>query len=283
MTANKEKELRRTAVTVREKILKSLYCANSGHPGGSLSIADYMTYLYCEEMRLNPANDKDPSRDRFVLSKGHAAPTLYAILSEKGYIPEEDLATLRHIDSYLQGHPNMNTTPGVDMSTGSLGQGVSTAVGMAKAAKMLNQDIRVYTLLGDGELAEGQVWEAVMFASHYQLDNLCVAVDVNRLQIDGWTKDVMNLEPMDQKFEAFGCRVIAIDGHDFTQLEKGFFAFHENQGSGCPTVMLLNTIKGKGISFMENIAGWHGKAVNAEQLADCLKELNEIRAAIEEE
>ncbi len=277
MTPNEKKELELFALTVREDILKSTTAAGSGHPGGSLSAADYLTYLYNKEMKVDPKNPKDNTRDRFVLSKGHSAPALYAVLARKGFFPVEDLMTLRQIGSHLQGHPNMNLTPGVDMSTGSLGQGLSVAAGMAKGAKYLGLDSNVYALDGDGELAEGEIWEALMFAAHYKLDNLCIAVDVNGLQIDGKTKDVMNSEPLDKKFEAFGCNVIKIDGHNFDELEKAFDFFHANRNSGKPTVILLNTVKGKGVSFMENVADWHGKSANKAQLEQALKELEEQR------
>lgn len=282
MTAAEQKELRLFAVKVREGILRGTHAAKSGHPGGSLSSTEYFTYLYNKEIRVDPKNPHDPNRDRFVLSKGHVAPGLYAALANRGFFPVDELLTLRHIGSRLQGHPNMNLTPGVDMSTGSLGQGISTAAGMAKGAKYLGKDINVYTLLGDGELAEGQVWEATMFAAHYKLDNLCITVDVNGLQIDGATVDVMNTAPIDKKFEAFGCAVISIDGHDFNALEEAFKTFHANKGTGKPTVILMKTVKGKNISFMENSAGWHGKAPNDNELAQGLSELAAIRKAIEE-
>ena len=282
MTAAEQKELRLFAVKVREGILRGTHAAKSGHPGGSLSSTEYFTYLYNRELRVDPKNPHDPNRDRFVLSKGHVAPGLYATLANRGFFPVEELLTLRHIDSRLQGHPNMNLTPGVDMSTGSLGQGISTAAGMAKGAKYLGKDINVYTLLGDGELAEGQVWEALMFSSHYKLDNLCVAVDINGLQIDGATADVMNTAPVDKKFEAFGCAVISIDGHDYNALEEAFKTFHANKGTGKPTAILMKTVKGKDISFMENKASWHGKAPNDDELAQGLEELAAIRKAIEE-
>lgn len=282
MTPAERKELQLLAVTIREDILKSTYSAGSGHPGGSLSAADYFAYLYSKEIRVDPKNPKDPGRDRFVLSKGHVAPGLYAALAHRGFFPVEDLLQLRKLGFHLQGHPNMNLTPGVDMSTGSLGQGISAAAGMAKGAKYQQQDINVYTLLGDGETAEGQVWEAVLFAVHYQLDNLCIAVDVNGLQIDGHTRDVMNTDPLDKKFEAFGCDVIKVEGHSFDDLEKGFARFHENKGKGRPTVILMSTVKGKGVSFMEDEAGWHGKAPNDEELAQGLKELSAARKEIEE-
>lgn len=282
MTPEEKKKLELFALDIREDVLRSTSAAGSGHPGGSLSAADYFTYLYNKEIRVYPKNPKSPDRDRFVLSKGHVVPGLYATLAHKGFFPVEELLTLRKIGSRLQGHPNMNLTPGVDMSTGSLGQGISTACGMAKGAKYLGKDINVYTLLGDGELAEGQVWEAVMFAAHYKLDNLCIAVDVNGLQIDGATKDVMNTEPLDKKFAAFGCEVVKIDGHDFDALEKAFETFHANRGTGKPTVILMKTVKGKGVSFMENQAGWHGKAADKDQLAQALSELEDARKKIEE-
>ena len=282
MTTAEQKELRLFAVKVREGILRGTHAAKSGHPGGSLSSTEYFTYLYNKEIRVDPKNPHDPNRDRFVLSKGHVAPGLYATLANCGFFPVDELLTLRHIDARLQGHPNMNLTPGVDMSTGSLGQGISTAAGMAKGAKYLGKDINVYTLLGDGELAEGQVWEATMFAAHYKLDNLCITVDVNGLQIDGATADVMNTAPIDKKFEAFGCAVISIDGHDFAALEGAFKEFHANKGTGKPTAILMKTVKGKDISFMENNAGWHGKAPNDDELAQGLSELAAIRKAIEE-
>lgn len=280
MTAAEKRELELMAVDVREDIIRSTAAAGSGHPGGSLSAADYFVYLYQREIRVNPDQPQDEGRDRFVLSKGHVAPGLYSALARKGFFPVEELMTLRKIDSRLQGHPNMNMTPGVDMSTGSLGQGISVAVGMAKGAKFCHKDINVYTLLGDGETAEGQVWEALLFAAHYKLDNLCIAVDVNGLQIDGPTKVVMNTEPLADKFAAFGCDVIAVDGHDFDGLEQGFSRFHANKGSGRPTVMLMKTVKGKGVSFMENEAGWHGKAPNKEQTEQALAELEAVRQTL---
>lgn len=282
MTPEKKKELSLFALQVREDILRSTHSAKSGHPGGSLSSADLMTYLYNEELRIDPKDPGKPDRDRFVLSKGHVAPVLYAVLARRGYFPPEELLTLRHNGSRLQGHPNMNLTPGVDMSTGSLGQGFSAAAGMAKGAKYLCKDINVYTLLGDGELAEGQIWEAAMFTAHYHLDNLCVIVDLNGLQIDGRTCDVMNTAPVDKKFESFGFDVVSVDGHDYDQLESAFARFHTNRGTGRPTAILMKTIKGKGVSFMEDQAGWHGKAPNDEQLAQGLAELAAARKKIEE-
>lgn len=284
MTPEKKKELKLFANKGRMNIITETHAANSGHPGGSMSSIDMMTYLYNVEMRIDPQNPKDPDRDRFVLSKGHCAPGLYAVLAQRGYFPEKDLVTLRQLGSYLQGHPNMNMTPGVDFSTGSLGQGFSAAAGMANAAKnVLRKDINVYAILGDGELAEGLVWEAAEYAAKYQLDNLCIAVDINGLQIDGATKDVMDMEPIDGKFEAFGFNVIKINGHDFDEMEEAFAAFHAARGQGKPTAILMKTVKGKGVSFMENQAGWHGKAPNDEQFAQAIAELEEERRQIEAE
>ena len=278
MNAEEKLRLQKLACQVRMGIIEGVYHAKSGHPGGSLSSADVFTYLYFKELHVDPANPKWEDRDRFVLSKGHTAPGLYAALANRGFFPVEDLQTLRHVGSHLQGHPNMNTTPGVDMSTGSLGQGVSAAAGMALAAKHQGKNVRVYTLLGDGEIAEGQCWESFLFASHYKLDNLCVIVDINGLQIDGRTRDVMNTEPLDKKLEAFGFAVTSVDGHDFDDLERGFKLFHETTGK--PTCILMHTVKGKGVPFMEDQAGWHGKAPNSEEypiameaLQKCLTEL----------
>ncbi|MDE7242926.1 MAG: transketolase [Oscillospiraceae bacterium] len=281
MTSDEKKSLQLTAVRVREGILTSTHGAKAGHPGGSLSAADMFTYLYFREMRVDPENPRWDDRDRFVLSKGHTAPGLYAALACRGYFPVDELPRLRHIGSFLQGHPNMNTVPGVDMSTGSLGQGLSAAAGMAKGAKFLKKDINVYSLLGDGELAEGQIWEATMFAAHYKLDNLCIIADINGLQIDGRTCDVMNTEPVDAKFEAFGCSVVKINGHDFDEIESAFEKFHANKGSGKPTAILMKTTKGKGVSYMEDKAAWHGKAPNDEEYATGMKELAAARAALE--
>ena len=276
MLQEDKRQLELFALNVREDILKSTTAAKSGHPGGSLSVADYLTYVYEKEMNIDPKNPQKTDRDRFVLSKGHAAPALYSVLAHKGFFPVEDLITLRKKTSHLQGHPSLTSTPGIDMSTGSLGQGISAACGMAKGAKVLGLDINVYALLGDGELAEGEVWEAMIFAAHYKLENLCIAVDVNGLQIDGKTSDVMNTEPLDKKFEAFGCKVIKIDGHNFDEIESAFNFFHENKGGTQPTVILMNTIKGKGVSFMENQVGWHGKAAKP---AECEKALAELETA----
>ena len=283
MTRKEELELKKLACKARMGVLTSTHGAKAGHPGGSLSAADALTYLYFKEMRVDPADPHWAGRDRFVLSKGHAAPGLYSVLALRGYFPEKDLPTLRHIDSYLQGHPNMNTVPGVDMSTGSLGQGVSAACGMALGAKYKRQDVRVYTLLGDGELQEGEVWEAAMFAAHYKLDDLCLLADLNGLQIDGPVSQVMSPAPVDEKFRAFGFFVQVIDGHDFNQLEAAFAAARAEKGR--PSAILLKTTKGKGVSFMENNVGWHGKAPNdAEyeqgmaELAAALKELEGEKA-----
>ena len=281
MTSDEKKSLQLTAVSVREGILTSTHGAKAGHPGGSLSAADMFTYLYFKEMRIDPKNPRWEDRDRFVLSKGHTAPGLYSALAYRGYFPVDELPKLRHIDSFLQGHPNMNTVPGVDMSTGSLGQGLSAAAGMAKGAKFLNKDVNVYSLLGDGELAEGQIWEATMFAAHYKLDNLCIIADINGLQIDGRTCDVMNTEPVDAKFEAFGCSVVKINGHDFDEIAAAFEKFHANKGSGKPTAILMKTTKGKGVSYMEDKAAWHGKAPNDEEYDTGMKELAAARAALE--
>ncbi|MBQ9814914.1 MAG: transketolase [Lachnospiraceae bacterium] len=268
-------ELKRIANEVRKNIVTSVHAAKSGHPGGSLSSADILTYLYYVEMRgLDPKDPKNPDRDRFVLSKGHAAPVLYGTLAEKGYFPKEDLVTLRHIGSHLQGHPDMNLTPGVDMSTGSLGQGISTAVGMALAGKMDGKDYRVYTLLGDGEIQEGQVWEACMFAGHRKLDNLVVIVDLNGLQIDGEIAKVCSPFPVDEKFMSFNFNVIHADAHDFDSLAKAFAEARETKGM--PTAIIAKSVKGKGVSFMENNADWHGKAPNDEQFMTAMKDLEEI-------
>lgn len=272
------KELSLFATKIRMGIIESTYNAKAGHPGGSLSSADVFAYLYAKEMNYKADDPKWEDRDRFVLSKGHCAPGLYSALAYKGFFPVEDLKTLRHIDSYLQGHPNMNTVPGVDMSTGSLGQGVSVAAGMAKAAKYIGKDVNVYTLLGDGEIEEGQVWEAFMFAGQYQLDNLCVIIDSNGLQIDGACEDVMNAEPIDEKLWSFGFDVVIVDGNDFEQLDAAFTTFHN---SDKPFAIIMKTVKGKGVSYMENQVGWHGKAPNDEEYKIAMEELNAKMAELE--
>ena len=282
MTDELRKELKLKAIDVREGILTATHGAKAGHPGGSLSAADVFTYLYNVEMNIDPKDPKKEDRDRFVLSKGHNAPGLYAVLAHRGFFPVEDLPTFRHIDSYLQGHPNMNLVPGVDMSTGSLGQGLSVACGMAKGAKYLEKSFRVYALMGDGEIEEGQIWEAAMFAAHYKLDNLCAIVDLNGLQIDGPTAVVMNSAPVDEKFKAFGFEVITVNGGDFDDLEKAFDFFHKNIGSGKPTAILMKTLKGQGVSYMEGQVGWHGKAPNDAEYEQGMNELEAARKAIEE-
>ena len=282
MTDELRKELKLKAIDVREGILTATHGAKAGHPGGSLSAADVFTYLYNVEMNIDPKDPKKEDRDRFVLSKGHNAPGLYAVLAHRGFFPVEDLPTFRHIDSYLQGHPNMNLVPGVDMSTGSLGQGLSVACGMAKGAKFLGKSFRVYALMGDGEIEEGQIWEAAMFAAHYKLDNLCAIVDLNGLQIDGPTAVVMNSAPVDEKFKAFGFEVITVNGGDFDDLEKAFDFFHKNIGSGKPTAILMKTLKGQGVSYMEGQVGWHGKAPNDAEYEQGMNELEAARKAIEE-
>ena len=271
-------KLMKTTNEVRKGIVTSVHSAKAGHPGGSLSAADLFTYLYFEELNVDPKDPKKADRDRFVLSKGHTAPGLYAALAEKGFFPKEDLITLRHTGSYLQGHPDMKHIPGVDMSSGSLGQGVSAAVGMAIAAKISGDDYRVYTLLGDGEIQEGQVWEAAMLASHHKLDNLLVIVDNNNLQIDGEITKVNSPYPIDKKFEAFNFHVINIDGNDFDQIDA---AFKEAKSvKGRPTVIIAKTVKGKGVSFMENQAGWHGKAPNDEEFKIAMADLEKAGEAL---
>ena len=277
LTPNEKKQLQITACKVRMGVIDATHGAKAGHPGGSLSAADMFTYLYFKEMNIDPKNPKADNRDRFVLSKGHTAPGLYSALANRGFFPVEDLVTLRHIDSYLQGHPNMNTVPGVDMSTGSLGQGISCAAGMALGLKHQGNPARVYTLLGDGEIQEGQVWEACMLAAHYHLDNFCVIVDNNGLQIDGNVADVMSPYPIVDKLEAFGFKVCAIDGHDFDQIEAAFNTARETKGQ--PTAIVMKTLKGKGVSFMEGQASWHGKAPNDEEYAIAM---NELKAALAE-
>ena len=271
-------ELMKTANEVRKGIVTAVHSAKSGHPGGSLSAADIYTYLYFEEMNIDPKDPKKADRDRFVLSKGHTAPGYYSTLAHRGFFPVEDLTTLRKVGSYLQGHPDMKHIPGVDMSSGSLGQGISAAVGMAISAKLSNDDYRVYTLLGDGEIQEGQVWEASMLAGHRKLDNLVVIVDNNGLQIDGRIEDVNSPYPIDKKFEAFNFHVINIDGNDFDQIEAAFKEARKTKGM--PTAIIAKTIKGKGVSFMEDQAGWHGKAPNDEQYAQAMEELEKAGAAL---
>lgn len=271
-------ELMKTANEVRKGVITATHSAKSGHPGGSLSAADIFTYLYFEEMNIDPKDPKKADRDRFVLSKGHTAPGYYAALANRGFFPVEDLTTLRHTGSYLQGHPDMKHIPGVDMSSGSLGQGISAAVGMAIAGKLDNADYRVYTLLGDGEIQEGQVWEAAMLAAHKKLDNLVVIVDNNNLQIDGAIDEVNSPYPIDKKFEAFNFHVINIDGNDFDQIDA---AFKEAKTvKGCPTAIIAKTIKGKDVSFMENQAGWHGKAPNDEEYAVAMADLEKVGEAL---
>jgi len=264
-------ELETQAREIRKGIVTAVHSAKSGHPGGSLSAADIMTYLYFKEMNIDPANPKDPNRDRFVLSKGHIAPALYSTLSHRGYFPTSDLTTLRHTGSYLQGHPDMKHIPGVDMSSGSLGQGLSAAVGMALAAKLDGKNYRVFAMCGDGEIEEGQIWEAAMFAGFKKLDNLTVIVDNNNLQIDGSIDEVCSPYPIPEKFEAFGFNVISIDGHDFDAIEDAFAKAKATTGK--PTAIIAKTVKGKGVSFMENQCGWHGKAPNDEEFEIALKDL----------
>ena len=271
MEQTKKNELQKIATEIRLGVLKSVHAAASGHPGGSLSIADMMAYLYFEELNIDPKNPKWEDRDRFVLSKGHCAPALYATLALKGFFDEAELANLRQADSFLQGHPDMKGTPGVDMTTGSLGLGISAACGMALSAKISNKDYRTYTIVGDGESQEGQVWEACMFAAHYKLDNLCVIFDWNGLQIDGPVAEVMNPTPYDKKLEAFGFHVISIDGHDLDAIEAALAEARTVKGK--PTAIISKTSKGKGVSFMENQVGWHGSAPNAEQYAAAVAEL----------
>ena len=279
MTNQERHQLAVAACKVRMGVIEATHGAKCGHPGGSLSAADMFTYLYFKEMRIDPANPQKADRDRFVLSKGHTAPGLYSTLANRGFFPVEDLPTLRHIDSYLQGHPNMNTVPGVDMITGSLGQGVSVAAGMAKAAKYMNRNVNVYTVLGDGEIAEGEVWEAFLFAAHYKLDNFCAIIDLNGLQIDGRTKDVMNTAPVDDKMRAFGFNVLVIDGHSFDEIEAAFASFHACEDK--PTAILMKTTKGKGVSYMTDSAEWHGKAPNDAEYEVAMGELRAQLAELE--
>jgi len=277
MSNNTNLEL--TAYKIRKHAIDGVYSASSGHPGGSLSIADILSVLYFDEMNIDPKNPKDPSRDRFVLSKGHCAPALYGALAERGFIPTEDIKTFRRTDSYLQGHPDMKGTPGVEMSTGSLGQGICAANGMALAAKLDNKDYRVYAILGDGELEEGQVWEAAMFAAHYKLDNLCAFVDFNGLQIDGDITKVMNPTPIDKKFEAFNWNVIIIDAHNIEEIKAALKKAKETKGK--PTVIIAKSVKGKGVSYMENNAAWHGAAPKEDEYNQAIKELDAKIAELE--
>lgn len=279
MDALLKTQLEIAATKVRMGIIEGVHAAKAGHPGGSLSIADTLTYIYLHRMNVNPEQPDMPERDRLVLSKGHTAPALYAVLAERGFFPAEELKTLRKIGSRLQGHPSMGKLPGIDMSTGSLGQGISTACGMALSGKLSDDFYKVYAILGDGEIEEGQVWEAAMFAAHYKLDNLVAVVDNNGLQIDGRIADVMSPYPIDEKFKAFGWNVVCIDGHDFDQIEKAFDEAERTIGK--PTVIIQKSIKGKGVSFMEDNVGWHGKAPNDEEYALAMKELGDHLAALE--
>ena len=272
-------ELQKTACKVRLWTIEGVYNAKSGHPGGSLSAADMMTYLYFKEMKVDPENPKDPDRDRFVLSKGHCCPSLYAVLALRGFFPTDEIKVLRHIGAMLQGHPDMKGTPGIDMSSGSLGQGISAACGMALAGKISGKDYNVYAMLGDGECEEGQVWEAAMFASHNKLDNLIAIVDSNGLQIDGTVEDVAGLNKLEEKFRAFGFEVFTMDGHDFEDIQKTIDKAKAVKGK--PSVIIAKTVKGKGVSFMENQVGWHGKAPNDEQYKKAVDELNEQLKALE--
>ena len=273
-----KQELERIANTIRKETISMIYNAKSGHPGGALSAIDIFTYLYLQEMNVEPSNPKKEDRDRFVLSKGHTVPGLYAVLAEKGYFPKETLMTYRKMGTILQGHPDIKKTPGIDMSTGSLGQGISAAVGMAFGAKAKNQDFRVYTMVGDGEIDEGQVWEAAMFAAHRNLDNLCVIVDNNGLQLDGTIEEIIGATPLDKKFEAFGFHVLEADGHDFDSLKAAFDKAREVKGN--PTVIIAKTVKGKGVSFMENNVAWHGAAPNEEQYRQAMEELEKAGEAL---
>ncbi|MBO4423630.1 MAG: transketolase [Clostridia bacterium] len=279
MNTTDKKALMKLAANVRMDILTEVYSANSGHPGGSLSIADVLSYLYKCVLRVDPSDPDDPDRDRFVLSKGHTAPALYAILAESGFIPKEDLKTFRRIDSYLQGHPDMKHTPGCDMTSGSLGLGLSAAAGMALGAKRQKKGFKVYVVCGDGEIAEGQIWEAAMFSAHYKLDNLCVFIDWNGLQIDGRIVDVMNSTPIDEKFAAFGWHVQVINGHDFDEIEQA--VDEASHIVGVPSVIIMKTVKGKGVSYMENQASWHGAAPNEEQYKQGMAELEAALAEID--
>lgn len=279
MDVKRKTELSVIANKIRKNALTAVYSAKSGHPGGSLSIADVLALLYFEIMNIDPKNPKNPDRDRFVLSKGHASPALYSALALRGYFPVEDIPTFRHTGSYLQGHPDMNKVPGVDMSTGSLGQGVSAAGGIALSAKLDNKNYRVYTILGDGELEEGQVWEQAMFAAHYKLDNLTAFIDFNGLQIDGDVTKVMNPTPIDKKFEAFGWNVVVCSAHDFDELERAIENAKNTKGK--PTAIVMKSVKGKNVSFMENNAAWHGSVPNEEQYNQAMGELDAIISGLE--
>lgn len=279
MTANEKKQLMITACKVRMGVIEGTHAAKAGHPGGSLSAADLFTYLYFKELNVDPENPNMETRDRFVLSKGHTAPGLYSVLAQRGFFPESDLLTLRHIGSHLQGHPTLGKTPGIDMSTGSLGQGISAAAGMALAAKHTGNPCRVYTLLGDGEIQEGQPWEAMMFAHHYKLDNLCIIIDNNGLQIDGNIADVMSPYPIVDKLQAFGFEVAQIDGHSFEEMEAAFAKARETKG--VPFAIVMKTVKGKGVSYMENNADWHGKAPNDAEYEQAMAELKAQLAEVE--
>ncbi len=281
MDMSKKKFLEQTALRIRKAVIEGTYHAKSGHPGGSLSIADVLAYLYFEEMNVDAAHPDNPDRDRFVLSKGHCAPALYGALALKGFFDESEIQSLRHIGAMLQGHPCMTSTPGVDISTGSLGQGISAAVGMALAAKIDNKSYRTYSILGDGEIEEGQVWEAAMFAAHKKLDNLCIVVDNNNLQIDGTVDEVNSPHPIPEKFAAFGWNVIVIDAHDFEQIEAAFAAARACTDK--PTAIIQKSVKGKGVSFMENQVGWHGSAPNTEQYEQAMSELDCALSALKEE
>lgn len=279
MTANEKKQLMITACKVRMGVIEGTHAAKAGHPGGSLSAADLFTYLYFKELNVDPPNPNMETRDRFVLSKGHTAPGLYSVLAQRGFFPESDLLTLRHIGSHLQGHPTLGKTPGIDMSTGSLGQGISAAAGMALAAKHTGNPCRVYTLLGDGEIQEGQPWEAMMFAHHYKLDNLCIIIDNNGLQIDGNIADVMSPYPIVDKLQAFGFEVAQIDGHSFEEMEAAFAKARETKG--VPFAIVMKTVKGKGVSYMENNSDWHGKAPNDAEYEQAMAELKAQLAEVE--
>ena len=283
MNREKENELKLTAAKVRRWVVEGVYSAKSGHPGGSLSCTDIITYLYNAEMRVDPKDPKNPDRDRFVLSKGHCAPALYSVLGLKGYFDVNEMKNLRNIGSFLQGHPCLTETPGIDMSRGSLGQGVSSAVGMALAAKVDNKDYNVFTVLGDGEMQEGQVWEALMSAAHYKLDNLCAFLDKNGLQIDGKVDDVMSLGDVEAKAAAFGWNVMTIDGHDFNEIEKAVESFKSHKGEGKPFFVVCKTHKGKGVSFMYDNAGFHGKAPSDEEYKTAVAELDAAIAEAEQE